>query len=283
MLERRSRGGRERVTMERKGHITDMVLPNGGLRIIYGRHDKPTNPVDIPEGTRGIFLEYMHKPFNPQQILSRNIRNHTQYSGILDHAASNGVPVYFHDIGSSRHTDSVQLVKPIVEVFAMAPIFITAGSAKEGLLRSFPILYDSVGHLGAQLFAYSMKDEDVMSKTARVVAQAYPHTYPKIRRLRNAVWAEKLNWAMENIEVEGNHFTTVVGAFHIGLEKYVRKVSEGKQPRILRATNRYWGRMGDLPPFYSIYKFVPNPKTGVFELVKEIEVPKLKELAGVKS
>lgn len=281
MIETRRAQVTERVITERKGHITDMVLPKGGLRIIYGRHDRPTDAADIPVNTKGIFLEVCNPSINKDEF-AEDFAGNIQYSSVIEYAGKNGVPVYFHDIGvGDRYDflfDHLKMAK-LAEPLAIIPIFASSNSVREGLLLSAPVIYDSIGLDWAMLLTTYIKDEDRGAWFTRQIMRTHPYTFPIAARLRNAVWAEKINWAMENIAENGDHFTTIVGGAHVGLEKYVRKVSGGKQPKILGATSSLWARIGDLPPFYSITRFVPDPSTGEFELDKVFEVPALKDLA----
>ncbi|HUQ85201.1 MAG TPA: hypothetical protein VM077_02655 [Candidatus Limnocylindrales bacterium] len=281
---RSGNNGTERVITERKGHITDMTLPVGGLRIIYGAHSRPIDPVDIPKGTKGIFLEAMNPPRSGYDFF-RHIAHNAQYSRIVRHANKNEVPIYFHDVGASERYANYLFaagVLKLAEPLAVIPVIASSSSFKEGLLRSTPIIYDLLSPASVVGRKISSQNPDKDAALARGLVKTHPYTSPVCLRMRNAIWAEKLKWAMENLGDEGDHYTTVVGAEHVGLEKYMRKVSSGDRPKILRATRSIWGRIGDIKPFYSITRFDPDSSAaGGFKLGEVFEVPELKALAGV--
>lgn len=273
---------RERVVTERNGHITDMTLPSGGLRIIYENHGKRATSIDIPTGTKGIFVEVTNPPRDKNE-LAKDIEKGSISSEITTYAAQNRIPLYFHDIGYSDRVRNLRYAamatKMLVEPLAAIPLFATSNTLREGVIKSAPLIYDSLGFWANSLI--SSDDPDIEAKTARLIIQSHPYMFPISLRLRNAIWATKLNWALDNDL--GEHFTTIVGNAHVGLEKYVKKVSEGMQPKILGATHSRWGKIGNLTPFYSITRFLPNKSNGTFRIDRVFEVPELKALAGVAS
>lgn len=277
------RGNNEVVT-ERRGRVTDMHLPHGNVRILYEDHRTPINVADVDRATKGIFLEHVYPPRNTREFKQlEDQEGKSTYKDVLSLARREGTPLYFHDVDlTESHMRDLSKAVAIAKLvgYPLATAYFAKGeSLKKKLILAAPFVYDSLTTHWAGLAVNAIKDEDRAARISRAIVKTHPYFKPIMEGLRNAIWATKLNWALENID---DNLTTPVGANHIGLEESLRRDAQNKPLRLLQATHRHWAAIGRLSSFYSITRFTPDPETGVFEQTGVFEVPKLKELAGVR-
>ncbi len=267
------------VEIRRNGRITDMILPNGEVRIIYGVHDYPVETSLIPKETDGIFLDNLYTP-RTRKGLNSFFKGHKQLEYVRDYAKNNNIPVLFHDVEEKKAlTLTRSTTEKLSNLAILSPFVVlglTSASILEAIALTSPLLYHSVVH-NALRFTPSENYPDLFAKVSRTATKAAPYMGPYVIRLRNALWAAKINWALEN-DI-GNHFTTIVGATHVGLEDYLKMEAEDKEAKILRASSSIWPFFADTSSYYTFRRFSQRRPMGAFDDVRVYEVPKLKALA----
>lgn len=263
------------------GCVTDMTLPNGKIRIIYERdHTLPIDTSFIPLQTDGIFLEGTVKPKTRNSLNSR-FRVENGDKTIKDTAQENGIPLIFHDVSE---TSILQVTHKIAEIATFSKILspmalssLTSLSTPEALAICSPFILDSLSEYMVYAAQRSTENDDKLADIYRVALKLAPFRRPYVLRLRNALWATKINWALE--QGLGEHFTTIVGGFHTGLEKYLQREVQGKKARILRATAPAWSLFADLESYFSFRVFRQRKPKGAYDDIRVYEVPKLREIA----
>lgn len=279
MTERLTPNPTPNVEIRRSGRITDMILPNGEVRIIYGVHDYPIDTSLISKGTNGIFLENLYTP-KTRKGLNSFFNGYTELEYLGDYAKNNNIPVIFHDVEEKKVLALTRnTTEKLSNLAILSPIVVsslTSVSIPEVLVLTSPLLYHSLVH-NALRITPSENHPDEFVRVSRVAIRAVPYMGPYVLRLRNALWAAKINWALEN--GIGKHFTTVVGAAHVGLEDYLRMEAEGKKARILRATAPVWSLFADLESYFNFRVFRQRKPKGAYDDIRVYEVPKLKALA----
>ncbi len=282
MPERLSPNPSPKVEIRRNGRITDMILPNGEVRILYGPHHIPTDTSLIPSETDGIFLEGIRHPKKKKNLKRYfNGEEHVDYNGIREYAYKSNIPIMFHDLHEKETLNAANTFTHGANFLKIgSPLIVTTLTAvtiPEAIALTSPLLLDSVGGYIDWATNRSFENVDYIANSHRLVAKAIPYRSLYVLRLRNAVWAAKINWALEN--GLGSHFTTVVGASHVGLEDYLVREAEGKEAKILKATSKVWSFFADIDSYYSIRAFSRNPRNRRNTIKRVYEVPKLKALA----
>ena len=283
MPERLSPNPSPKAEIRRSGRITDMILPNGEVRIIYGDHEYPTDISLVQTNTDGLFLENVHTP-KTRKGLNILFNGNDQYSVVKQFAQQNNIPLLFHDVDEKESVSKTRnFSESLNDWLIVAPVIVlglTSVSIPESIALTSPLLYNSITQHALRIQPKE-NNPDLVAKVSRLAAKATPYKGPYVLRLRNALWAAKINWALEH--GLGSHFTTVVGAAHVGLEDYLRREAEGKEAKILRATSKMWHFFAEPSSYYTIRRFSQSKKRGGYDRVRVFEVPKLKAIAqGLK-
>lgn len=271
----------------RRGNFTDIHLPTGSIRAIYGvhgskdgRHSIPINVTDIPRKTRGIVLESSGGTLNDKFADGFLPHQEKSWKGVVNYARENGIPIFSSDIslrpGFNELSTAFFIGKGIDEV-ALALTALGASSPKN-LLLAAPFLLD----IGPKSISMSREvlSRKIASKThvARSMDKMHPYMFPVRNKLRNTLWAYTTKWLLEQYNDPQAHLTTVSGTMHAGGEKKYLE-DQDSLLRSLARSRKFWPLIShDLSTFYSIVGYFPNPKTGEFT-PKVFEVPELKKLA----
>lgn len=270
-----------------QGRFTDIQLPTGSIRAIYGvhggkngRYSTAINATDIPRTTRGIVLESSGGTLNDKFADGFLPHQEKGWKGVVNFARENGIPIFSSDIskrpGFNALSGAFFIGKGIDEV-ALALTALGVSSPKN-LLLAAPFLLD----MGPKTISLSREvlSRTISSKTnvARSMDKIHPFMYPVKSKLRNVLRAYTTKWLLEQYDDPRAHLTTVSGTMHAGGEKKYLE-DQDSLLRSLARSRRLWPLIShDTSTFYSIVGYFPNPETGKFT-PKVFEVPELKALA----
>ncbi|MFH1827486.1 MAG: hypothetical protein ABH812_03610 [bacterium] len=265
---------------QKNGCFTDVIMPNGHVRIIYSMHGRLTDPSYIPLLTNGVFLE---ETVVPKTICALNeiLDGHSQFSKVKSFAQQSNLPLIFGDVNRKITLEAAHTASEVLNYLKIVSPLLVSGISSapipESILITSPLLLDSLAQYIPFVFKKSTEDSDLLAKVYRIASRAVPYRRPYVLRLRNALWATKIKWALDN--GLGSHFTSIVGPAHVGLEDYLKKLSEEKEARILQNTSAIWPLFAELESYYTLRIFSQTKPQGPYDNIKEYEIPELKAIA----
>lgn len=270
-----------------QGNFTDIQLPTGGIRTIYGKHGGkdgrgsiPINVTDIPRTTRGIVLESSGDTLSDKLDDGFLPFQDKGWKGVVDYARENGIPVFSSDISLRPVLGQLSmafLVGKSLDEMALAMAALGSASPKN-LLLAAPFILDAGPKTISFSRVVSSRNVSSQAKIARSIDKIQPYMYPIKIKLRNTLWAYTTKWLLEQYDDPQAHLTTVSGVMHAGVEKKYLE-DQGSSLRSLARTKKLWPLIShDISTFYAVVGYFPNPDTGKFT-PKVFEVPELKALA----
>lgn len=278
----------------------DIVKPEGRYSFVYVAHLLGKNPETIFSDSDLLFLETGMGNWlvNPAGMLRDLTFGGLESSGkIAGNAINKGLPVMFGDLVFQNNNlatlaglaemsilgietaAGIGLLKKVVQSNRSG--FISRRGAIQRIGLTGAGLATTAWLVGPALAAIDMvvsngenESRNTSNDVTLQVLRSHPEILPILLNLRNTLIAEKEEWLLRSRNKE-KHLTTVMGAFHVGIEDKIRQSSVER----LASLRNYKDIMKKLVVPESVYQLAlvrNDPQRG---LISEMHtVPHLKEL-----